>query len=215
MSILDKDARRKVVFALIPIGVFILSRFIYSGLFIFLLGTTLIVLLIERRDITTLGFCIERDKINTYVLYTIVGLMLQVSLLIADIYLRRKICNEVVDLSGPASYGRELMGQILYVAGPEEVFYRGYMMTRIGDWLGHTIGLFSSSFFFGLEHFLSRFFKYGFTFAEALWIGINTTIGGLIFGWQFQKTKSIFPSVITHIVLNLFGYEVTAFIFGA
>ena len=97
----------------------------------------------------------------------------------------------------------------------EEVFYRGYMMTRIGDWLGQVLGLFSSSFLFGLEHFLSRFFRYGFTFPAALWTGITSTIGGLIFGWQFQKTKSIFPSLIAHITQNLFGYVITALILGA
>jgi membrane protease YdiL (CAAX protease family) len=212
---MDKEIQRKVVFAAIPIAIFILSRFFYSGLFLFLLGTIVIVLLVERRSITTLGFRIERDKIASYLFYIIVGFLLQMLVLIADVYLRREVCNEVVDLSGHASYSREFIDQILFVAGPEEVFYRGYMMTRIGDWLGQVLGLFSSSFFFGLEHFLSRFFKYGFTFSAALWVGISTTIGGLIFGWQFQKTKSIFPSLITHIAQNLFGYVMTAFILGA
>jgi len=136
-------------------------------------------------------------------------------LLIVAIYIRREVGNEVVDLSGPENYGREFIDQILFVAGPEETFYRGYMMTRLGDWLGQAIGLSTSSFLFGLEHFLSRFFKYGFSFGVALRVGITTTIGGLIFGWQFQRTKSIFPPLITHIVENLFGYGIASYILGA
>ena len=215
MSTMDEETRRKVVFAAIPLAVFVFSRVIYSGLFLFLLGPIIIVLIVERRNIATLGFRFEREKTASYLFYAIVGFLLQMLVLIADVYLRRRVGNEVVDLSGPASYSREFADQILFVAGPEEVFYRGYLMTRIGDWLGQVLGLFSSSFLFGLEHFLSRFFKYGFTFPAALWVGICATIGGLIFGWQFQKTKSIFPSLITHIAQNLFGYAITAFVLGA
>ena len=175
----------------------------------------IIVLVIEKRNIASLGFHLERDRIPMYLLYTFAGFLLLMLVLIVDVFLRREIGDEVVDLSGPTSYSREFVDQILFVAGPEEVFYRGYLMTRVGDWLGQGLGLFSSGFLFGLEHFLSRFFRYGFTLSEALRVGLNATIGGLIFGWQFQKTKSIFPSLIAHITQNLFGYGITAFILGA
>jgi membrane protease YdiL (CAAX protease family) len=215
MSQTDNKKRRKVIYAAIPLAMFILSRIVYSGLFLYLLTPILIVLIVERRSIATLGFRIERQKIPSYLFYTFVGFLLQMILIIVTVYMRREIGNEVVDLPSPENYGREFIDQILFVAGPEETFYRGYMMTRIGDWLGQAIGLSTSSFFFGLEHFLSRFFKYGFSFGVALRIGITTTIGGLIFGWQFQRTKSIFPPLITHIVENLFGYGIASYILGA
>jgi len=215
MNALDTTTRRKAIYAAIPLVIFILSRIRYSGLFLFLLTPIIIALLIEKKSITTLGFRFERDKIASYLFYTFMGFLLLMLVLIVDIYLRREIGNEVVDLSGPTSYSREFVDQILFVAGPEEVFYRGYLMTRVGDWLGQVTGLFSSSFLFGLEHFLSRFFKYGFTLSEALRVGLNAMISGLIFGWQFQKTKSIFPSLISHITQNLFGYGIVAFILGA
>ena len=215
MSQLDTTTRRTIIYAAIPLAMFVLSRIVYSGLFLFLLTPILIVLIVERRSIATLGFRIERQKIPSYLFFIFVGFLLQMMLLIADVYLRREIGNEVVDLSSPTNYGREFIDQIMFVAGPEETFYRGYMMTRIGDWLGQAIGLSTSSLFFGLEHFLSRFFKYGFSIGMALRVGIMTTIGGLIFGWQFQRTKSIFPPLITHIVVNLFGYDITAYILGA
>ena len=212
---MDITNRRKAINAAIPLAIFILSRIRYSGLFLFLLTPISIVLVIEKRNMLTLGFRFERDKISNYLFYTFVGFLLLMLVLIVDVLLRREIGNEVVDLSGPTSYGREFVDQILFVAGPEEVFYRGYLMTRVGDWLGQGLGLFSSSFLFGLEHFLSRFFRYGFTLSEALRVGLNATIGGLIFGWQFQKTKSIFPSLIAHITQNLFGSVITAFMIGA
>lgn len=215
MSEIDKETRRKAIYAAIPLAIFILSRIRYSGLFLFLLTPIIIVLLIEKRNIITLGFRFERDKIASYLFYTFVGFLLLMLVLIVDVFLRREIGNEIVDLSGPTSYSREFVDQILFIAGPEEVFYRGYLMTRVGDWLGQALGLFSSSFLFGFEHFLSRFFRYGFTLSEALRVGLNATIGGLIFGWQLQKTKSIFPSLISHITQNLLGYGITAFILGA
>ena len=215
MDMMDKETRRKVVYAAIPLAMFVLSRYIYSALFLFLLAPFVIVILIERRGISTLGVRFEREKIRSYLIYTFVGFVVLMLVLIVDIYLWRKVSNEVVDLSGPTSYGREFVDQILFVAGPEEVFYRGYTMTRIGDWLGNVWGLFSSSFLFGLEHFLTRFFLYGFTATASLWVGISSMIGGLIFGWQFQKTKSIFPLLIAHIAQNLFGYVITGIVLGA
>jgi membrane protease YdiL (CAAX protease family) len=214
MNMMDKETRRKVVYAAIPLTMFVISRYIYSALFLFLLSPFVIVILIERRGISTLGVRFEREKIRNYLFYTFAGFLALMLVLIVDIFLWRRVSGEVVDLSGPTSYSREFVDQIFFVAGPEEVFYRGYMMTRMGDWLGSVWGLFSSSFLFGLEHFLTRFFMYGLTFPASLWVGISSMIGGLIFGWQFQRTKSIFPSLIAHIAQNLFGYVITAFILG-
>lgn len=212
---MDEETVRKAGYAAIPLAIAVFSRFIYSGLFLFLLAPIILVLLAERRSIATLGIRFERARISSYVFSTIVGFLLLMLALIVDVYVRRKLGNEVVDLSGPASYSREFIDQILFVAGPEEVFYRGYLMNRMGDLLGNVWGLYSSSFLFGLEHFLTRFLRYGFTLTAALWVGVSAMIGGLIFGWQFQQTRSIFPSLIAHIAQNLFGYVITAFVLGA
>ncbi|HEY46840.1 MAG: hypothetical protein AMJ88_06790 [Anaerolineae bacterium SM23_ 63] len=212
---MKNDNRRRVIYAAIPLAMFVLSRYIYSALFLFLLAPFVIVTLVERRGVSTLGVRFEREKIPSYLFYTIVGFLALMLVLIVDIYFWRRVSNEIVDLSGPTSYSREFVDQVLFVAGPEEVFYRGYMMTRIGDWLGSMWGLFSSSFLFGLEHFLTRFFIYGYTTPASLWVGVSSMIGGLIFGWQFQKTNSIFPSLIAHIAQNLFGYVITAIVLGA
>jgi membrane protease YdiL (CAAX protease family) len=206
--------RQKAIYALVPLGVFILSRICYSGLSFFLLGSILIVLIVERRSITTLGFQFVPEKTLRYLVFPIGGFLLLMTVLLADIYLRRQFSHEGIDFSGLASYSREFVGQVLFAAGPEEVFYRGYLMTRLGDLFGSTFGLFTSSFFFGLEHFLSRNFKYGLPLLESLRVGVNALLGGTIFGWQFQKTKSIFPSLISHIAQNLFGYGIFALIFG-
>ena len=215
MGSFDKNSNRTTIYAVIPLGIFILSRIRYSGLFLFLLAPILIVLLVERRKLASLGFCIEREKLARYLFYTVVGFLLLMLVLVGDVFLRREFWKETVDLTGPANYGREFADQILFVAGPEETFYRGYMLTRVGDWLGQMVGFFTSSFLFGLEHFLSRFLKYGLPFSESLRVGLNAMISGMIFGWQFQRTKSIFPSLLSHITQNLFGYGITAFILGA
>jgi membrane protease YdiL (CAAX protease family) len=211
---MDRETHRKVGYATIPLAIFLLSRFIYSGPFLFLLAPMAIVLLVERRSITTIGIRFERHLIPQYVLVAAVGFLLLEIESVVDIYVRRELWNEVVDLSGPASYGKELIAQMLFVGGPEEVFYRGYLMSRLGNLLGNVWGLCSSSFLFGLEHFLSRLFRYGFTLTAALQVGVRTMIGGLILGWQFQQTRSIFPSLVAHIAGNLCGCAIAAIVLG-
>jgi membrane protease YdiL (CAAX protease family) len=195
--------------------IFGLSRLIYSGPILFVLAPTAIVLLVERRTVATLGFRFDPQELVVYVFYAVVGFVLLMLELILEVYLRRELGNEIVDLSGPASYGKEFIGQILFVGGPEEVFYRGYLMNRLADLLGNMYGLCLSSLLFALEHFLSRYFRHGSTLTSALRVGASAVIGGCVFGWQFQRTKSILPSLVTHVAQNLFGYVITAFILGA
>jgi membrane protease YdiL (CAAX protease family) len=104
-----------------------------------------------------------------------------------------------------------LLLQIVGIGLPEEIFFRGYLFSRLNIWLGKGKGLIISSLFFGFGHFASRLFQYGsvYTFS-AIAIGIQTFLAGLVLGYLFYKTKSIFPPAISHILLNLFGPSISA-----
>jgi hypothetical protein len=63
----ETPRRRVVVYALVALLVFAVSRLVYSALFLFLIAPILIVLLVERRSLTSIGFVWEKDRIGQYV----------------------------------------------------------------------------------------------------------------------------------------------------
>jgi membrane protease YdiL (CAAX protease family) len=92
--------------------------------------------------------------------------------------------------------------QLVVVALPEELFFRGYLQGRLEDawpprrtFLGARVGLawLIAAALFGLGHFfvtlepqmLSRF------------------IPGLVFGWMYARTRSILASTLFHAACNL------------
>ncbi|MBN1452900.1 MAG: CPBP family intramembrane metalloprotease [Anaerolineales bacterium] len=203
----DKNLHNKhlILYAAIPIFIFLLSTVIYSAPFFFLLAPFLLVYLVERRKVASLGFVFEKKKVKTYISITVFGFFLQMLFYNVEIYLKKAIGHEIIQLELSPNLWHEFIAQLWLVAIPEEVFYRGYLMTRLGQWLGDRAGLIISSLCFGLTHTISRLKYYGLDIGSAILIGLGALIGGLIFAWQFQKTKSIYPSMITHIAQNLFG----------
>jgi membrane protease YdiL (CAAX protease family) len=197
--------RRLLLLAAIPIFIFLLSTIVYSAPFFFTIMPFLIVFFVEKQKAESLGFVLKRDKIATYTIVIVVGFILQMLFYGVEIYFRSEIVNEVFYLDFPPSLWQEFVGQLWLIAVPEEIFYRGYLMTRLSRWLGDRAGLILSSLCFGITHTISRVKYYEMDIVGATLIGFAAFIGGLIFAWQFQKTKSIYPSTITHITQNIFG----------
>jgi membrane protease YdiL (CAAX protease family) len=193
------------LYAAIPIFIFLLSTIIYSAPFFFVLAPFIVVYFIEKRKADSLGFVCRKDRIITYIAITIIGFILQMVFYALEVYFRKVVGNEIYQLEFPSSLWQTFIGQLWLVAVPEEIFYRGYLMTRLNKWLGDRAGLMLSSLCFGLTHTISRMKHYGMGIGEAALIGLGAFIGGLIFAWQFQKAKSIFPSMIAHIAQNVFG----------
>jgi uncharacterized protein len=89
----------------------------------------------------------------------------------------------------------------------EEVFFRGYIQSRVNQAFGRPwrilglqfgVGLIVSSLLFGLIHALNTvdYFSRRFEFAW-LWWGTNF-VSGLFFGCLREKTGSILPGAIIH-----------------
>jgi membrane protease YdiL (CAAX protease family) len=92
--------------------------------------------------------------------------------------------------------------QLVVVALPEELFFRGYLQGRLDDswaprWnlfgarLG--VGWIVSSLLFGLGHYLVSFEPQMLT----------RVFPGLVFGWMFARTRSILAGTIFHAACNL------------
>lgn len=107
-------------------------------------------------------------------------------------------------LQVPAGFALLALSQILVVALPEEVFFRGYLMSRLEErwpsrhrlW-GASVGLplLISSVLFGLGHFLVDFQP----------ARLAVMVPALVFGWMRQRTGSLAPAAVFHALCNLFS----------
>lgn len=82
--------------------------------------------------------------------------------------------------------------QISLVALPEEVFFRGYLISRLRNIWPPFLTLLSTALIFGLVHLTLNPLSV-----------IPAFFCGLLWGWIYLKTESILPSVTAHILINL------------
>jgi membrane protease YdiL (CAAX protease family) len=94
----------------------------------------------------------------------------------------------------------------------EEIFYRGYIQSRINETFGRPfqfmgvqfgLGLLISSLLFGFLHALNSvdYFQGRFTFAWGY--GIATVFVGLLYGCLRENTGSIIAGAVTHAVVDV------------
>jgi|GEM_PF-1398950 len=165
----------------------------------------LVAFVFEKRGTRSLGLVFRRQEIARYLLYALAGFVLITILHWGELFARVHWAGESLNTPGTStSLLMAIVMQLVMVGLPEEILYRGFFMTRLCEWLGKSGGLFCSAVMFGFVHTFSRVLGQGEGYIiSALIIGFSTFVGGLIFGFQFLKTRSIFPSALTHIVLNL------------
>jgi membrane protease YdiL (CAAX protease family) len=205
----SKDGRKKRQFALTALGVLLLSEIVSSCLWRFHLRLRLweefpanvletvaffwiapffIVYVIENRDARSLGLTVPRERWGRYALYALAALVLPAFFVGLD----RNLVIEFAE-------------QIVYIALPEEVFHRGYLMTRLRAWLGDAQGLLLSSVIFGLVHITSRLSQSGLANPlGALQAGGQAFLGGILFGFVYLKTKNIWPGILIHLSTNAY-----------
>jgi hypothetical protein len=102
----------------------------------------------------------------------------------------------------PSGFAMQAAGQLVVIALPEELLFRGYVQGRLEEAWPPTRTLFGarvgvawivSAALFGLGHFLV-------TFEPQM---LSRFFPGLVFGWMFARTRSIVPSTIFHAACNL------------
>jgi len=148
----------------------------------------LIVYRIEKRDLRSLGLFVAKEHWARYGLYAIVGLVLPAVLVGVD----RALLADFVE-------------QIVYIGVAEEVFSRGYLLTRLCDWLGKGRGLVLSALIFGLSHVVSLVSQHGLSYPMSdLMIFVQTFVGGLLLGYVYLRAKNVVPGSIAHVAGNLY-----------
>lgn len=102
----------------------------------------------------------------------------------------------------PPDFAMQAAAQLVVIALPEELFFRGYVQGRLEDALPPTRNLGGArvgwawilgAALFGLGHFLV-------TFEPQM---LTRFFPGLAFGWMFARTRSILASTIFHAACNL------------
>jgi membrane protease YdiL (CAAX protease family) len=196
-------------FALIGLSIFTLDRVVISlinvlGLrdfrFLFVDSITLtvvvfnwalpliVVFLVEGRGWGTLGLKVRKERYAIYTVLPLLGLVLPALFVGID----RALVVELAE-------------QLAYIGLAEEFFFRGYLMTRLCDWLGDYRGLLLNGAVFSLTHVISLVSRYG--FASPVWeatMGLQTLVGGLLLGYIYLRSGDIVPCSIVHISMNAY-----------
>ncbi len=102
----------------------------------------------------------------------------------------------------PSGFLSLALAQLIVVALPEELFFRGFVQGRLEDAIPPTRTLFGAKVgwalilqaaLFGLGHFIV-------TGGPGM---LTRAIPGLVFGWLFSRTRSIVAGTIFHAACNL------------
>lgn len=113
---------------------------------------------------------------------------------------------------GPRTGALVFLGFVTFTAIGEELFFRGYLQSRLNEAFGRPwrigaaevgVGLPVSALLFGVLHGLNTvdYFHGQFAFAWG-WAAI-TVASGLLFGAIREKTGSVVPSIISHGLLDV------------
>jgi membrane protease YdiL (CAAX protease family) len=76
----------------------------------------------------------------------------------------------------------------------EEILWRGFILTRLMDWIDEKKALIITSFAFGFYHLSLGF---------SIWACLAFTIGGFYMGGCAIKSKGLLSSIIMHIFVNI------------
>jgi membrane protease YdiL (CAAX protease family) len=92
----------------------------------------------------------------------------------------------------------------------EELYYRGYLQGVLRRTRGFGASALISSFFFGIRHATHLFFLWPAVpwAAAAAWV-TGAFVFGLWMNWLYEKTNSLYPPMLVHVVVNVVELLVT------
>ncbi|MBA7470585.1 hypothetical protein ES707_05872 [subsurface metagenome] len=84
----------------------------------------------------------------------------------------------------------------------EEFFFRGIIQGKLERAIGQNKAWFYSGILFGLAHFFFNFFVTGLDLVPGLFMLAQQIIFGWIFGIIYMKTRSLWPSMVGHYLID-------------
>jgi hypothetical protein len=138
--------------------------------------------------VSSLG--LNRERLSLFMIVIGVILFLQLFALEIIVTLLSTIINVQINTNVATVFQTAPLWFIVFtsIIGPidEEVFFRGFLVPRLG--------IFLSAAFFAILHA-----GYNSTFGIEI---IAAFIFGSLAGYVFKKTKSLYPSIVAHILVN-------------
>ncbi len=92
--------------------------------------------------------------------------------------------------------------QVLYIALPEEFFFRGYLHSRLNQIFGTPRRLFGASVGVGLVITAGVFMLFHLLLSVNLW-NVGVLVPALVFGWLRDRTGSIAAPTLFHALSNI------------
>jgi len=86
---------------------------------------------------------------------------------------------------------------VVLMATAEEFFFRGALLSVISKFSGYIVGIFVSSLIWTVFHYT--------VYGSNPQVLIVIFLSGLIFGFAVFHSKSLFPSIFAHSIVNLLG----------
>jgi len=184
-----------------------IAQFLYLDLF--WVALFFVVYLYENKTISSIGLVLGEDILVTLE-YAVVCLL--VSLLLFIFSARREkakgnlwidskkgalvIGGEGVDLNfiSLPGYVQVFLMQIIWVALPLELFFRGYLVSRIAETFNDLAGVLIASIIYFVAYMDKPIFG-----------NINIAYA-LIWGFSYVQTGSILPGLVAHMFINTFSY---------
>ncbi len=176
-----------------------ISQYIGSLLFIFGIPFWLKWRYRLSRDV--LGIRKGRFPLSVYVPFSL-SIALVYSILLQFTPLRFRVFPELQAAATffnmillPISFGG--FQEIILTPTSEEIFCRGLLYAYFRTKLGALPGLLLQAVIFSLLHYEGNY-----AFSYQLVASLNTFVVGIILGVLYEKTHSIYPSIICHAMLN-------------
>lgn len=98
----------------------------------------------------------------------------------------------------------EVIGQLLVIALPEELFYRGYLQTALEDAAPRKRRVLGAEVGIGLV-LSSAIFAAGHLLTEPHPARLAVFFPSLVFAWLFARTRGVGASIVFHAACNLFS----------
>jgi len=117
------------------------------------------------------------------------------------------------DFHLPLTFYKEVVGFFLLVALPEEVFYRGFMQTRLDTIFKGRVSILGAKVGWALV-ITAAFFAIG-HLVEPRPDKLGTFFPGLVFGWLRARTGSIGGAVFFHAMCNIWAQFLRYGYFGS
>jgi len=172
--------------------IFLMMRFV-SGPYVVSVSAVLMlsVPFILKTDMSDLGW--DRKGVLTGIAASIVILLIYIAVL----------AGYGLYSGNPLTFNRLsysfILVQLLLVALPEEVFFRGYLQQKLGNTLK---GVVAVSFLFALGHFVTLCLGGGHGLS-ACSQAVLTFFPSLVMGYLYLRTGTLWASIIFHFLANI------------